>query len=204
MKLFYVPGFCSLSPHIVAREADLRLELVRVDLPQKRSADGRDYLTINPRGYVPALELDDGTVLCEVAALVQYLADLAPEAGLIPAAGTLARVRAQAWLNFVATELHKQFYWLYHKGPEVVQRAQRETIRRRLTELETHFGAHSYLVEDSFGVADSYLFVVLRWCQNEAIDLREFPGVQAFMARVGERPLVREAMAAEGLPRPRD
>jgi glutathione S-transferase len=199
MKLYYAPGTCSLSPHIVAREAGLPVELVAVDLKTHRTRDGRDYTRINPRGYVPALELDDGTLLREGPALVQFLADRAPTAGLLPPAGSLERVRVQEWLTYVGTELHKQFHWLFHPSPEATRRAQRERIEGRLRELEEHFATHVYLTREGFSVADAYAFTVLRWCGAVGIDLAPYPNVRGFMERVGSRPSVREALAAEGL-----
>jgi glutathione S-transferase len=201
MKLYYSPGACSLSPHIVAREAGLPLELVRVDLKTHKTADGRDYKRINPRGYVPALELPDGNLLREGPAIVQYLADRAPASGLVPAAGTFERVRAQEWLAFIGTELHKQFHWLFHPAPEATQNAQREKIGTRIAELEQHLAASPYLMGEAFTVADAYAFTVLNWCKSVAIDLAAFPHVIAFMARVSARPKVQEALTAEGLRR---
>ena len=166
MKLYYAPHACSLAPHIVAREAGIPIELVEVDLATHTlKKDGADYLAINPRGYVPALELDDGTVLTEVAALVQYLADLKPEYGLAPRAGTLDRVNLQAWLTFIGTELHKQFSpWLWHADTaESTVQAVKTKIATRLAELDRVFAAQPYLMGERFTVADAYAFAIVSW-----------------------------------------
>jgi glutathione S-transferase len=132
MKLYYSPGVCSLSPHIVAREADIQLDLVKVDLKTHKTVDGADYYGINPRGHVPALELDNGTLLREGAAIVQFLADRAPASRLAPPPGTFERVQLQEWLSYIGTELHKQFYWLFHPAPEETRQAQRAKIAKAL------------------------------------------------------------------------
>jgi glutathione S-transferase len=202
MKLYYAPGACSLSPHIVAVEAGIPLELERVDIgraPPVTEA-GRDFTGISPNGYVPALRLDDGAVLTEGVAIVQYLADLRPEAGLVPPAGTPERVRLQAWLTFVATELHKAYSpWLFH--PEVGAAAQgfaRRRIAARLGFVEAHLAANGpYLLGDRFTAADAYLFTILGWSAPARVDLGPFPALRAFMERVGARPGVRRAMRAE-------
>ena len=202
MKLYYAPAACSLSPHIVAREAGLPLELVKVDTKMHRVEDGRDYYDVNPRGYVPVLEMDDGALLREGSAIVQFLADQAPQAHLIPAAGTMERVRAQEWLNFIATEYHKQFIWLLRGKPEEVLGTQREKIARVLAELDQHLSAREYMMGDQFTVVDAYVFVVTNWCTYVKFDLEPYANVRAFQARVAERPAVRAALRAEGLPLP--
>jgi|SRR5690606_2998046 len=202
MKLYYAPGACSLSPHIVAEEAGISLDLERVDilkLPHVTEA-GVDFASISPRGYVPVLVLDDGTALTEGTAIVQYLADLAPEAGLAPLSGTLDRTRFQAWLNFVATELHKAYSpWLFH--PEVGEQAQsyaREKIAERLAFVDAHLRAkRPYLMGERFTAADAYLFTIVGWSAFTNVDLSPFPNLRAFMDRVGARPKVRAAMQAE-------
>lgn len=199
MKLYYSPGVCSLSPHIVAREAGIPLDLVKVDLNNHKTETGEDYYTINPRGYVPLLELDDGTRLREGAVLVQYLADRAPAAGLLPPAGTVDRIQVQEWLTYVGTELHKQFYWLFHSGPAEIQQAQRARIATRLAELNEHLAARPYLAGKRFTVADAYAFAVINWCGTVDIDVSRYPNLDAYMARVAARPKVREALHAEGL-----
>jgi glutathione S-transferase len=204
MKLYYAPGACSLSPHIVAREAGIALELERVDLSTnpRRTESGADFTEINLKGYVPALRLDDGQLLTEGAAIVQYLADLAPESGLAPAAGTLERYRLQEWLTFVGTELHKMFSpWLFHPeyGEQAAQVA-RAKIAQRFAFLDAHLAEHSYLLGPSFTVADAYTFTIVAWAQLKRIDLAAFPHLKRYMERIAARPKVREAMQAEGLP----
>ena len=199
MKLYYSPGVCSLSPHIVAREAGISLDLVKVDLKTHKTADGGDYYRINPRGHVPALELDNGTLLREGSAIVQFLADRAPAARLAPAPGTFERVQLQEWLSYISTELHKQFYWLFHPAPEETRQAQRAKIAKALEQLDERLSQGDYLMGIRFSVADAYAFTVVNWCSMVKIDLAPYPRVQRFMARVSDRPKVQEALRAEGL-----
>lgn len=207
MKLYYANGTCSLSPHIVAREADIPLELERVDIhgTPHITATGIDFTTVSPNGYVPALRLDDGSLLTEGAVIVQYLADLNPASGLIPPAGTPERYRIQSWLTFIATELHKMYSpWLFH--PEYGVQAQgvaRDKIVQRLASVEDHLAASGlFVMGDQFSVADTYLFTIVGWSGFAKVDLSRFPHLRTFMERVGSRPKVREAMAAEGLQAP--
>lgn len=198
MKLYFAPGACSLSPNIVAHELDLPIELVKVT--DKKTPDGRDYLTINPKGYVPALELDDGEVLTEGPAIVQYLADRKPEAQLAPASGTMARYRLQEMLGFINSELHKSYSPLFVKTTPDETRAERhEYLRKRYRTIEAALDGKSYLFGEQFTVADAYLFVVTSWARFVKLDLSDFPNVQAFLARVAARPAVQAAMTAEGL-----
>jgi glutathione S-transferase len=204
VKLYYATGTCSLSPHIVALEAGVPLDLERVDIGKTphSTETGADYAAVNANGYVPALALDDGTVLTEGAVIAQYLADLKPESGLVPPAGTAARYRQQSWLNFIASELHKLYSpWLFH--PEVgaqAQAAARARIRQRLDVVEAHLAwTEPYLMGDSFTAADAYLFTIVGWSPFTGVDLEPFPHLRAFMDRVGARPKVREAMRAEGM-----
>ena len=204
MKLYYAPGACSLSPHIVALEAGIPLDLERVDILKTPhvTQPGDDFARVSPNGYVPALVLDDGAVLTEGAAIVQHLADLRPEAGLAPPAGTLERIRLQTWLNFVGTELHKTYSpWLFH--PEVGAQAQsfaRRKIAERLGFVEGHLAANGpYLMGDRFTAADVYLFTIVGWSAFTKVDLSPFSNLRAFMDRVGARPRVREAMQAESM-----
>jgi glutathione S-transferase len=201
MKLYYTPGACSLSPHIVLREAGLDFDLERVDLAAKKTETGADFRAVNPKGYVPALQLDDGEVLTEGAAIVQFLADRNPEAGLLPAAGTMERVRVQEQLNFVAAELHKPFGPLFSPtGSAEIKDAARAKIRQRLDDVERMLAdGRPYLLGDRFTVADAYLFVVAGWAKPAEIGLDAWPHVEAFVSRVGAREAVREAMRAEGL-----
>jgi len=201
MKLYYSPGACSLAPHIVAREAGLAIELVEVDLAKHKLKDGGDYFAINPRGYVPLLELDDGTRLTEVAALVQYLADLNPQAKLAPTAGTFDRIKLQSWLTFVSSELHKVFSpWLWHKdtAPSTVK-AVREKIALRFIELDRVLAAQPYLMGERFSVADAYAFAIVNWSNLLDVSLAPYPALADYVARIAERPAVRAAMRAERL-----
>lgn len=200
MKLYYSSGACSLAPHIVLLETGHAFELEKVDIPNKKTASGADFWPINPKGYVPALQLDDGTVLTEVGVIRQYLADQKPAAGLAPAAGTMARYRLMEWLNFVATEVHKSIGALFNPmmTPEMKQ-VQKGYIERRLNALEKMIAGKPYLMGDAFSVADAYLFNVLRWTGFHKIDLAPWPNIQAFFNRVQERPQVQAAMRAEGL-----
>ncbi|MGJ4859186.1 glutathione transferase GstA [Labrys sp. KB_33_2] len=204
MKLYYATGTCSLSPHIVAKEAGIGLELERVDLRKTPhiTEQGVDYTTVNPNHYVPALRLDDGSVLTEGAAISQYLADLKPESGLAPAAGTVERARLQSWLNFIASELHKMYSpWLFH--PEYGTQAQdvaRIKIAERLATVERHLAEGGpFLLGETFTAADAYLFTIVGWSPYTKVDLAPFPVIRAFMARVGARPAVQAAMQAEGM-----
>ncbi|HEX6016014.1 MAG TPA: glutathione transferase GstA [Geminicoccaceae bacterium] len=201
MKLYYAPGACSLSPHIVLREAGLDFHLERVDLASQKTETGADYRAINPKGYVPALQLDDGQVLTEGAAIVQYLADRKPEAGLVPPAGTLERARVQEHLNFVASELHKAFSPLFSPATSTEAKdAARAKVRQRLDDVERMLAdGRPFLVGDRFTVADAYLFVVAGWAKPTEIGLVAWPHVEAFVDRVGAREAVQEAMRAEGL-----
>lgn len=200
MKLYYSPGACSLAPHIVLREAGFAFDLEKVDIPSKKTATGEDYWKINPKGYVPALKLDDGEVLTEVGVICQYLADQKPETGLAPKAGTMERYRLMEWLNFVAAEVHKSIGALFNPRmtPEMKQ-VQMGVIERRLDALEKMLGANEYLMGSRFTIADAYLFTVLNWHRIHNIDLGRWPRIAAFMARCAERPKIREAMKAEGL-----
>jgi glutathione S-transferase len=198
MKLYYFPGACSQAPHIVLIEAGLAFEAVRIDIRTKRLETGEDYLAINPKGQVPALELDDGSVLTENAVVLQYIADQAPDARLIPPYGTLARYRVLEWLNYIATELHKGFAPLFHPSGEPRAHAIEE-ISARLDYVERELGAGPYLGGAPFTIADSYLFVILGWARVFHLDFARWPALRAFRQRVGERPAVRAALHAEGL-----
>ena len=199
MKLFYSPGACSLSPHIVFRELNLDIELERMDGSTHTFSQGKDYYAVNPKGSVPALELDDGQVLTEGAVIVQYLADLKPESRMAPMAGTMERYRLQEWLNFIATDLHKQLSPLYNpKVNDEGKAALKARFLQRLQVVEKRLSSAPYLM-DTFTVADVYLFAILRWTRRFNIDLAPLPGVAAFMGRMAERPAVKAALAAEGI-----
>ena len=199
MKLYYAPGACSLAPHIVAREAGLELDLVKVDLAAKRTEAGEDYLAINTKGSVPALRLDDGPVLTENAVVLQYLAAQAPAARLMPEHG-FERYRLLEWLNFVATELHKGFGPLWNPAtPDSVRQATRDTLGGKFDYLQQALEGRDYLTGDRFTIADAYAFVVLNWTAMHDIDLSRWPGLVALAQRVAARPAVRNALGAEGL-----
>lgn len=198
MKLYYAPNTCSLSPHIVLRELDLPFELVKVNNKTKRTADGRDFLVINPKGYVAALELDDGQILTEGPVIVQYLADMKPESGLVPPFGSWARVRLQEWLNFITSEIHAGSAPLFNAAlPEDVREIVREKLFRRFALLQQTLAKTEYLAGSTFSVADAYLFTVLGWCTFFSIDLNLWPALSAFMARIEMRPAVQAALRAE-------
>jgi glutathione S-transferase len=200
MKLYYSPGACSLSPHIVARELGLPIELKKVDTKAKTIEGGGDYLKVNARGYVPALELDNGEILTEGPAIVQYLADLVPQAGLAPKAGDFARYRLQEWLNFLTSEIHKQFSPLFKPTtPEEYKPVAKQNIATRFDWLDGQLAGKDYLTGSQFSVADAYLFVLLGWTGPPKIDLARWPNLAAFHKRVGARPKVQEALQAEGL-----
>ena len=200
MKLFYASGACSLSPHIVAHEAGIELRLQKVDLKTKTIASEGDFFGINPKGYVPTLELDDGQILTEGTAIVQYLADLKPEKGLAPAAGTLARYRLQEWLGYINSELHKTYSPLFRPDTPAETRAERLAyLSKRYGVVDKHLAGRSYLLGDNFTVADAYLFTVTNWAGTVKFDLAPCPNVRAFQERIGARPAVKAAMKAEGL-----
>ncbi len=200
MKLYYAPGACSLSPHIVAHEAGIELELARVDTKTKTVAKEGDFWAINPKGYVPALELDNGEILTEGPAIVQYLADRKPEPGLAPANGTAARYRLQEMLSYITSEIHKTYSPLFNPKVSDEVRAERtEYLKKRYAFLDRHLAGHDYLVGDRFTAADAYLFVVTNWAKSAKVDLSEFANLQAFQKRIASRPAVQAAMKAEGL-----
>ena len=197
MKLYYMPGACSLSPHIALREAGLDFQLVRVGR-DKRTADGRDFREINPFGYVPALELPTGEVLLEGPAIVQYIADLKPESGLAPANGTLDRYRLQSVLGLINSEIHKSIGALFNPAlDDAGQAAAREKIDLRLGQLEGTLRDDAWLVGEHFGVADAYLYVVTSWLAHFDIDIGRWPKLAAHNARVANRPAVQAARRAE-------
>jgi glutathione S-transferase len=207
MKLYYSPGACSLSPHIVLREAGLPFDLIKVDLKSKKTETGDDFTVINPKGYVPVLELErvagqSTERLTEGPAIVQYLADQVPNKQLAPPSGTLERARLQEWLNFISTELHKNFSPLFSPStPEDYKRQLKEKIVSRLSHVDQTLGRHGkpWLLGEHFSVADDYLFVVTSWARNMGIDIEGLANVEQYMGRVRERPAVAAALRAEGL-----
>jgi len=207
MKLYYAPGACSLATHIALREAGLPFTLARVDLATHKLAEAEngndDFYAISPRGYVPLLQLDNGSRHTEGVALLEYIADRVPERALLPAAGTRERIEAVGWLALVATELHKVFSpWLWHKETDASTReACKAKLAQRFAELDAHLARREYLMGDTFTVADAYCFTVVNWANFLGIALGAYPALQAYLARVAARPKVREALVAEGLAR---
>ncbi|GJE43617.1 glutathione transferase GstA [Methylobacterium soli] len=201
MKLFYAPGACSLSPHIVLRELNLPFALEAVDLRSKKTASGADFMAVNPKGYVPALQLGDGEVLTEGAAIIQYLADKHAPGTLAPVAGTLERARLNGHLNFISAELHKAFGPLFNPAltPEA-RAASLANLDRKLDVVEAALAdGRAFLTGSDFTVADAYLFVVLSWAPHLGVDLARWPRLAAFSQRVSTRAAVQAAMVAEGL-----
>ena len=201
MKLYYSPGACSLASHITLREVGAAFDLEKVDVKQKKTERDADFWAINPKGYVPALALDGGEVLTEGAAILQFIADQHPKAGLAPAAGTLARARLQEQLNFVASELHKAFSPLFNPAITDAEKATAKArVGQKLDLVESLLSdGRSYLVGDSFSVADAYLFTVVNWTGHTGIDLERWPHVAAFQQRIAARETVQAALKAEGL-----
>ena len=197
MKLYYAPGACSLSPHIVAEEAGLKIELVKVDLKAHVLEDGSDYHKINPKGSVPALVLDDGELLTEGPAIVQYLADRKPDSGLAPACGTLPRYHLQEWLTFINGEIHKTFGPLFHGASGDERNKIIETISKKFAFADKTLAKQSFLLGDTFTAADAYLFVMLTWARKMHIPTGA--ALEAFYERVSVRPKVQAAMKQEGL-----
>jgi glutathione S-transferase len=198
MKLYFSPGACSLSPHIVARELGLDLALEKVDTRKKVTETGKDYWTINPKGYVPALELDSGELLTEGPAIVQYLADLKPGSGLAPANGSLQRYRLQEMLGYINSELHKTYTPMF--SPATTPEAREGLVahlKKRYGVLESVLAKQPFLLGEQFTVADAYLFTVTSWAGFLKLDLSELPNLLAFQERVAARPSVQAARAAE-------
>jgi glutathione S-transferase len=200
MQLYFAPGACSLASHITAREAGLSLDLKRADTKTKKLEDGSDYFAINPKGAVPALKLDNGQVLTEGVAIMQYLADQKPESNLAPKNGTLERYRVQEWLNYITSEVHKCFSPLWTpSNDQAVKDYALTNLKKKFDWVEKQLTGKQYLTGDSFTIADAYLFTVVNWVNPLGIDLTPWPQLQAFQARVAARPKVQEALAAEGL-----
>jgi len=200
MKLYYSPGACSLAPHIALREAGCAFGLERVDIPNKKTETGADFWAINPKGYVPALQLDNGEVLTEVAVILQYIADQNPDAGLAPKSGTMARYHMMEAINFVATEVHKQLGALFNpKLTPEMKEVQQGVIERRFNALEKMLAGKTWISGDAFSIADAYFFNVFNWTKIHKIDTAKWPNIEALVGRVGARSKVQEAMKAEGL-----
>ena len=200
MKLYFSPGACSLSPHIVLRETGAKFELEQVDNRAKKTKSGGDFWEVNPKGQVPVLLLDNGEKLTEGPVIVQYIADKNPASGLLPAAGSMERYRVQEWLNFITSELHKSFGPIFRPTtPDAYKTISRENLGKRFDWLDKQLAGKQYLMGDKFTVADAYLFTVLRWSPRVEIDIAKWPNLKAYVDRVAARPKVQAAMKAEGL-----
>ena len=200
MKLFYKSGTCALAPHIVAREAGVPLELVAVDLATKKLEDGSDYFAINPNGYVPALDIGEDSVLTEASVCVQYLADQKPESGLMPKAGEPERYRAQQWLAFISTELHKPFGSLFNpSAPEAAKEQTHQHLAKRLAFVDKALDGKTHLMGDTFTAPDAYAFTVLSWAPHVGVDLSPYANVVKLQGTIGQRPAVQQALREQGL-----
>lgn len=201
MRLYYMQASCSLAPHIALREAGFTFELTRLDKKTQKLEGDRELSEVNDKGYVPVLELDDGERLTEAAVILQYIADQKPELKLLPAPGTFERYRAQEWLNFIATELHKTYWPIFHDGAEVEVHKAREKLARIYGWVQQKLGDRELAFGEGFTVIDCYLFTVLNWARAAGVDLESWPKLAAYRKRVRERPSVAAAFEAEGLTR---
>lgn len=200
MKLYYYPGACSMAPHIILREAGYKFDLDKVDFAAMKTASGEDFRKVNPKGYVPAVKLDDGQILTEVGVILQYLADQKPESGLVPKAGSMERYRLMEWLNFIATEIHKALGAFFNpKMTPEWREAQLALVGKRFDYLVSALDGKPYVVGGKFSVADAYLFTVLNWTHFHKIDVSKWPKLKDYMASISARPAVKESMKAEGL-----
>lgn len=198
MKLYFSPGACSLASHIIVRELSLPVSLMKVDLSTKKFGNDEEYLVINKKGYVPSLEFDDGTLLTEGVAILQFLADQKPEANLAPANGSRERYKLQEWLTFIASEIHKSFAPLFDSStPQQTQNTSREKIDKRFAYVEEQLAQRDFLLGDQFTVADAYLFVMMLWADKFEIDLSKWPTLKEYKERIASRTSVQEALAAE-------
>jgi glutathione S-transferase len=200
MKLYFAPGACSLSPHIVASEAGEKVELIQVDLQKKQTKDGKDFTQINPKGQVPVLQTDDGKTLTEGPVIVQYIGDKVPGSKLVPAAGSVDRYKAQEWLNFISTEVHKSFGPMFRPTtPDAYKQISKDNIGNKFKYVDGHLAGKQYLMGDTFTAPDAYLYVMTRWAKRMEMDMNQWPNLKAFNERVEARPKVQEALKAEGL-----
>jgi glutathione S-transferase len=200
MKLYYSPGACSLSPHIALLESGLNFDLEKVDLKAGKTETGIDYTSINPKGYVPALQLDNGTLLTEGPTIVQYIADHSILAKIAPAHGAMSRYELGEWLGYINSEIHKTFSPLFDKSsPEETKASAKKKLDRRFAYAAKRLAAHPYLIDDTFSVADGYLFVTLRWAKALEIDLSAYPSLEAYRERMNQRPAVLAALKQEGI-----
>ena len=200
MKLFYAPGACSHAPHILLRESGLDFTIEKVDLASKKTETGADFKKINPHGYVPALQLDNGTVVTEVAVINQYIADRVPAKKLAPANGTPERYTLQSWLNFISSEVHKQLGAMFNPAtPDGYKTIVKEKLATRFDTINAHLSKQAFVLGETFSAADAYLYTVLNWTKFFAIDLAKWPAIKSFMERVAARPSAQAAAKAEGL-----
>jgi glutathione S-transferase len=200
MKLYFSPGSCSLSPHIVLREAGANFKLEQVNNQEKKTKSGKDYWSVNPKGQVPCLELDNGDKLTEGPVIVQYIADQKPSAGLAGSPGTMERYRIQEWLNFTTSELHKTFGPIFRPTtPDAFKDISRANLGKRFDWIDQELAGNQYLMGDKFSIADAYMFTVMRWSPRVNIDISKWPNIKAYVDRVAARPKVQEALKAEGL-----
>ena len=200
MKLHYSPGACSLASHIALHESGLPFTIDKLNVPTKTTSSGEDFMRINPKGYVPTIQLDDGTALTEGAVILQYIADQSPASGLAPQQGSMERYRLQEWLNYIAAEIHKSYSPLFNKtASEDIKTNARNMLNKRLPFVEMRLAEHAYLMGANFTVADAYLFVVLSWSAMVGFDLSSYPKIKAYLANIAQRPAVLAAMKAEGL-----
>jgi glutathione S-transferase len=198
MKLYFSPGACSLAPHIALHEIGLPFTAIKVDLKSHKLADGTDYYTVNPKGYVPLLEISGREKLTEAAVILQYIADRKP-GELAPTFGTMERYRLMEWLNFIATELHKQFAPLWHPIPDATKEAQHQKLATRFETLSKTLAKQPFLTGEKFTIADAYLFTILNWAGMLKVELAPYPVLRDYIARVAARPKVQQAMKEEGL-----
>lgn len=200
MKLYYAPGSCALASHIALEETGQPYAIDKLNVPTKTTETGEDFMQINPKGYVPTIQLDDGSYLTEGAVILQYIADQHPSANLAPTQGTMARYRLQEWLNFIGSEVHKTYSPMFNKAvAEDYKVIARTLLAKRLTHVETQLANQPYLIGETFSIADAYLFTVLRWSERVNFDLNPFPNIQHYLTRIAARPAVQAAMKAEGL-----
>ena len=199
MKLYYTPGACSLSPHIVLEESGLPFELEKVDLQLKETESGHDFYLVNTKGSVPALELDDGQILTEGAVIVQYLADQVPEKGLMPLPGTMARYRAMEWLNYIATELQKSFTPIFNPAYAACREEAKKNLLRQFDYVDRQLGKKRYVTGEQFTVVDAYLFTIASWIGAAGLETVQWKALSAYRENVAQRPAVRRAMISEGL-----
>jgi glutathione S-transferase len=200
MKLYYSPGACSLASHIALYETGLPFETDQIIKTTKMTFGGENFMHLNPKGYVPAIKLNDGSVLTEGAAVLQYIADQTPDSGLAPKAGTMERYRLQEWLTFISSEIHKSFSPFFNKdASDDTKNIARNNLNKRLPLVEAQLAKTPYLMGDHFTVADAYLFVVVGWSKHAGFDLGPFPKIQEYLARIAARPAVQAALKAEGL-----